>query len=96
MTPCGQGEELMRQTTWYHHARRDLPAREEGVLPTTSKHALVPPLRQAEAVGASEMYYGYHLGQEVQQHHQRLLLRTYYPNGDSSHNGGMSQRIWVH
>jgi hypothetical protein len=75
----------MRQTPW-DHARQDLPTPEKGVLPATSEHAPVPPLRQAGAVGASEMYYAYHLGRVVKQHHHRLCA-TYHPAVDRNYDG---------
>ena len=75
----------MRQTTWYDSAR-DLPSPQEEILPATSEHALVQPLRQHGAVDSNETYYAYHLGRVVQQHHYRLFA-TYYPDVDRNQDG---------
>ena len=56
-----------------HHPLQDLPSPEETISPATRDHAPFHPLHQDGAVDYREAYYAYHLGREVQQHHQRLF-----------------------
>jgi hypothetical protein len=65
----------MLWTSW-HHPLRDLPSPEGAIRPATRDHTPFLPLRQDSAVGYRDAYYAYHLGREVQQHHQRLFEST--------------------
>ena len=63
----------MEQTS-QHDPRRNFASTEEGTLLTAPRdYTPVQTLWQAGASGFREAYYAYHLGREVQQHHQRLF-----------------------
>ena len=63
----------MEQTS-QHHSLRNFASTEEVTLPTAPRdHTPSQVLHQAGATGYRETYYAYHLGREVQQHHQRLF-----------------------
>ena len=63
----------MRRTS-RPHATTESSVTGGGPIPRPQGAHALAPAAQDSAVGSREAYYAYHLGREVQQHHQRLWV----------------------